>query len=63
MKKKNKRLYIIKKYVVASSVAEALRRDKKEPVHDIYLEEKSHQKVLEETNEAIHKDKRSMGFF
>jgi len=31
--------YIIRKYVEASSAAEALKLDRKTPVHDLYLKE------------------------
>lgn len=38
MKKKEKR-YIIRKYIVAKSVHDAIRKEKKEPVDDCWLDD------------------------
>lgn len=36
-----KKIYIVRKYVLASSVEEALRKEKKQKPDDAYVEEKS----------------------
>lgn len=37
--KKPKKLYIVRKYIMANSVQDAIRKDKKEPVDDCWLDD------------------------
>jgi hypothetical protein len=40
-KKKTKSVvYIIRKYVLASSATDAIKKEKNQPVHDVWLDEK-----------------------
>ncbi len=46
-----KKLYIIQKYVIASSVVEAVKLEKNNPPDDVYLDndwKKSHIPIIEE---------------
>ncbi len=40
VKDSNKQLYIVRKYVVAKSLKDALIKEKTTPVHDCWLDEK-----------------------
>lgn len=39
MNKKPQKLYIVRKYIMATSVKDAIRKDKKEPVDDCWLDD------------------------
>ena len=43
-----RKIYVVRKYVVASSVEEALQKEKKTPVDDCWLEEQTQKDWLEE---------------
>lgn len=43
-----RKIYVVRKYVVASSVEEALQKEKKIPVDDCWLEEQTQKDWLEE---------------
>jgi hypothetical protein len=45
---KEQKLYVIRKYVMASSVVDAARREKQTPVHEIFVDEKWQEKHLAE---------------
>ncbi len=34
-----KKIYVVRKYVFAEDIAEALKVEKKSPIHEVYLEE------------------------
>lgn len=55
---KKKQVYIIRKYVVAGSCSEALKKDKITPVHDCWLEEISQKELFT----ALSGEKEKMGF-
>ena len=40
MKREGQKMYVVRKYVKAISVAQALRREKDAPVHEIFVEDK-----------------------
>lgn len=42
-----KKIYIVRKYVLANSVAEALKKEKKQKPDDAYVEEKSLNNFIE----------------
>lgn len=42
------KLYIIRKYIKATSAASAIRQDKKTPVHDVWVDESWKDKSLAE---------------
>jgi hypothetical protein len=44
--KQKPKLYVIRKYVMASSVVDAARREKITPVHEIFVDEKWQEKHL-----------------
>lgn len=58
---KNKRLYIVRKFVIAGSASEAIRLERKVEVHDVFLEENVHKEVIAETVANIRK-KEKLGF-
>ena len=39
MKKEKHKLYIVRKYIKARDAAEAIRKDKKTKVHDVFVDE------------------------
>lgn len=39
MKKVIQNRYVVRKYIMANSALEAIRRDKKAPVHDVWIDE------------------------
>jgi hypothetical protein len=43
---KDQKLYVIRKYVMASSVVDAARREKQTSVHEIFVDEKWKEKNL-----------------
>lgn len=55
------RIYIIKKYVVAENAADAIKKEKNVPVHDVWLEENSAKDVIADTIADIKKKTR-LGF-
>lgn len=38
-KPSSSKLYIVRKYVMAKSVAEAIKKSHKEPVHEVYVDD------------------------
>lgn len=44
----SKKIYIIRKYVVAKSIQEAIKTEKKKAPDDVWLEETSQRKMLED---------------
>jgi hypothetical protein len=36
---KKEKMYIIRKYVMAESVAQAIRREPKQPVHEVFVDD------------------------
>lgn len=56
-----KRLYILRKFVVANSAKDAIKNEKYFPVHDVWLEEKSSNEVIQETIQNIKKSN-TIGF-
>lgn len=53
--KKNQRIYIVKKYVVATDAEDALKKEKNVKPHDVFLEQDSTKMVIEETMSDIKK--------
>jgi hypothetical protein len=53
------KLFVIKKYVLAGSVSEALQKEKKELPDDVWLEEGFKNKMIEE---VFNKNKNKIGF-
>lgn len=47
MSKKFQKLFVVKKYIYASSAKEAIRKDKKEEVHDVWWDEEHKKRCLE----------------
>jgi len=45
MKESKENLYIVRKFVVANSAMDAIKKEKSTPVHDVWIEE-SHQKMF-----------------
>ncbi len=45
MKESKENLYIVRKFVVANSATDAIKKEKTNPVHDVWIEE-SHQKMF-----------------
>lgn len=45
MKESKENLYIVRKFVVANSAIDAIKKEKTTPVHDVWVEE-SHQKMF-----------------
>lgn len=45
MKESKENLYIVRKFVVANSAVDAIKKEKTTPVHDVWVEE-SHQKMF-----------------
>jgi hypothetical protein len=39
MKKPKEKMYIVSKYVMADSVAQAIRREPKQPVHEVFVDD------------------------
>lgn len=39
MKTKQEQMYVIKKYIMANSAIEAIKKDKQAPVHDVWVDE------------------------
>lgn len=52
----NKKIYIIRKYILANSAKDAISKDKKSPVDDCWVEENTHKEFLMETQ------KKQIGF-
>ena len=55
-------VYVVRIYVVAKSAADAIRKSKKIPPHDVWLEDNSQKKLVEEAHEKITKTKKVTGF-
>lgn len=53
-----KKIYIIRKYIVAKSAAEAIRKEKKVAVDDCWVEDNTHKEYLYEQIEG----KKDIGF-
>ncbi len=47
-----RKVFVIKKYIVADNIQEALGYDKNAPVHECYLEETSTKMLIEELSET-----------
>lgn len=57
--KKKQQLYIVRKFVIADSAFSALKKEKNTPVHDVFIEEVSQKKMIENITDT---DKERMGF-
>ncbi len=53
-----KKVFIIRKLVSADTIQEALKKEKKTPIHDCYLEENSLKAMVDE----IGRETKIMGF-
>lgn len=53
MKKTKDKLYIVKKYIYARSCAEAIRKEKKQPVDDCWMDEDFRKKSMIELPSAV----------
>ena len=51
IKNGNKQIYVIRKYVSASSALEAIKNESKVGVHDCYLEDTSQKTIIEKMYE------------
>lgn len=51
--KKDQKLYIVKKYIYATSCAEAIKKDKVAPVDDCWMDDTWRQKSLNDRNDSI----------
>ena len=58
---KKQYLFIVRKYVIASNVKDAIKHEGNYPVHDLWLEESSAKDHIATTMEAV-KRKGGMGF-
>jgi len=56
---KDKRVYVVRKYIVATSAKDAILKDKSTPVHDCWLEENSQKEMV---NEISVKQRERIGF-
>lgn len=55
----NKQIYVIRKYIEASSALEAIKNENKVSVHDCYLEDTSQKAIIEKMYE---KENKKIGF-
>lgn len=55
----NKQIYVIRKYVTASSALEAIRKEGVVSVHDCYLEDNAQKKIIDKMYE---KEETRIGF-
>lgn len=46
-----KNIYIIRKYVLASSITEAIKKDKTTQPHDCWLEENAQKRIIDDMSE------------
>lgn len=53
MKKDNLKLFVIKKYVMAKSASQAIRKDKTTPVDDVWVDDDWKKKSAERLESAI----------
>lgn len=56
-----KQQYIVQKYVVAESVAEAIEKSKKLPIHEVYISGSWFEKMNSEFNRQVSSDEK-IGF-
>lgn len=54
-----KKIYVVRKYVFAEDIADALKQEKKSPIHEVYLEEGAIKDLLYTLS---GKDPNSLGF-
>ena len=54
----NQNIYVIRKYVKASSAAEAIKKEKDITVHDCWLEEQTQKEIIN----RLYEEKEKIGF-
>ena len=53
MKKKTEQMYVVRKYVMATSVVDACKRESKSPVHEVFVDDDWKKKQMEQLPSAI----------